>query len=220
MNIEKAKLNSSPYIGIFSIVTENIALVPASASREDVKAFEKTLGVTAIKTLLASSPLLGVFGVGNSRGLVVSGLVERHEIQGLEKRGLNVLKTKSISAIGNLMEVNDRHGVCSSLIGEEDCEKIENMLGVSLKKQRIAGSDLVGSCLVATNNGFMVNPNISEQEFKELEKHFKLKGTASTANYGDALVGNSLVANSRGVVAGALTSGYEIVRIDNGFRGE
>jgi len=220
MKIEKAKLHSSPYIGVFSIVTETTALLPLQTESRTVKVFEKTLGVNVVKTVLASSPLLGVFGTGNSRGLVVSGLVEKSEIKELEKNGLNVMKLKSILAIGNLMGINDSHGVCSSLISKKDMKSIEKKLGIVLERQTIAKTDLVGSCMELTNRGFIVNPKISKEEFEKMEKNFKLRGVASTANYGDELVGNSVAANSNGAIVGELTSGHEIVRIDEGLRGE
>ncbi len=220
MKIEKAKLYSSPYIGVFSIVTETTALLPLQTESRTVKVFEKTLGVKVVKTSFSSSPLLGVFGSGNSKGIVVSGLVEKSEIKELEKNGLNVMKLKSILAIGNLMKMNDSHGVCSSLISKKDMRNIEKKLGIVMENQTIAKTDLVGSCMELTNKGFIVNPRISEKEFEKLEKNFKLRGVASTANYGDGFVGNSVVANSNGAIVGELTSGHELVRIDEGLRGE
>lgn len=220
MEIEKAKLEQSPYIGVFAIITEERALLPLRTEKSEQKLFEKVLKVKAEKATIASSPLLGAFATGNSKGIVTSGLASKQEIKSLEKKDFNVLRLKSISAIGNILEINDEKGVCSQIISEKEKKDIEKFLGITIETQKIANTDLLGSCMVATNKGFIVNPSISQKEFEELEKNFGLEGNVSTANYGDELVGNSVVANSKGALVGELTSGHELIRIDEGLRGE
>ena len=84
----------------------------------------------------------------------------------------------------------------------------------------IGGSDLIGSLCVASNKGFIVSPSVTKKEFKIIEKALKVKGTSATANYGDKFVGNSVIANSKAVIVGSLTSGHELNRIDEGLSGE
>ncbi|MEK6902504.1 MAG: hypothetical protein AABX02_02875, partial [archaeon] len=54
-------------------------------------------------------------------------------------------------------------------------------------------------------------------EMEQLEAIFKVPGMTTTANYGDAFIGNSVLVNKHGGVVGERTSGPELARIDEGL---
>jgi len=220
MNIELGTIKSSPFVGVFSIITEKMALFPRFLEKKEKKMVEKMFGTETIYTGLANSSLLGVLAAGNSKGFVVSGIVEDKEVEELQEQGLNVKRLQGTTALGNLMECNDKKAFCSKAIGKKDVQEIKKVLKVECIETQIAGSDLVGSCLVLTNKGFVANPETTDKEFKAIEKETGLEGTTATANYGDKFVGNNLVANSSNALAGLHTSGHELMRIDEGLRGE
>jgi len=74
---------------------------------------------------------------------------------------------------------------------------------------------------VATNQGILAHPRISEAEIAVLEDLFGLPVDVGTVNFGSPLVGSGLLANSHGYMAGLDTSGPELGRIEDalGFVG-
>ena len=220
MHIEKKTIRGSPHIGVFGVMTDKIGLLPKNIMKHELKGVEDLMAVEVVKTNLASSSLLGVLAVGNSKGFVVSEIAEPQEIRELEDAGVRVAQVEGVTALGNLLEINDENGVYSKILPEKVVKDVKSFLKVSLTKQDVAGTDIVGSCLVATNRGFIAHPNISEKEFKKLEKVFGTGGAPTTANYGDVFVGNAVLANSNAVLVGEYTSGHELIRIDEGLRGD
>ena len=220
MEIEKATIRGSPYVGIFSVLTENVCLLPLSESKKKAGFISKFFDVEVFQTTLANSSLLGIFAVGNKKGFVVSDVVEEYEIEKLENAGFEILRVPEIVAVGNLVEVNDKAGLCSKLFSMESKKKMEKFLGVKIEYAEVAGSDLVGSSLVVTNKGFLINPNATKKEFDNVKGAFGTHGEAVTSNYGDVFVGNSIMANSKSAIVGIQTSGHELIKIDEGLRGE
>lgn len=220
MRIELRNLLGSPYVGIFCVVTERVALFPLRhMAQKELHRVEELLGVEVVRTNLANSALLGSLAIGNSQGFVVSDIVEEHEIDSLQKSGLMVKRIPSISAIGNLVEINDAKALCSAVLPEAIRDEIGKFLRVEIKTACIAGSDLIGANLVATNRGFIINPNASAKEFSMVEKYFGLQGTTATANYGDVFIGNDVAANTNAAIVGSYTTGFELSRIDEGLHG-
>ncbi|MAG18318.1 MAG: translation initiation factor IF-6 [Candidatus Diapherotrites archaeon] len=220
LNFERVNLRSSPYVGIFGIATDEFVLVPNSVLPKELKKIETELEVKSIKANLGGTSLLGILATGFDNKLVVSSIVEKHEIETLEKEGFEVLQIGGYTATGNLVALNNNGGIASTLFSEKVVGELEDFFGVKFKVMNIAESDVIGACVTVTNKGFIAHPNINENDFKELEKVFGVKGEATTANYGDLFVGNSVLANSKGVIVGELTSGIELSKIDEGLRGE
>ncbi len=219
MNIELGTIKSSPFVGVFAVVTDKVALFPKVMLPKERKKAKKLFEVEIVDAQIANSSLLGVLAVGNSKGFVVSDIAEQNEIDELQSNGLRIKKVSGITALGNLVECNDKKAFCSKVIGGRERKKIEEALKVECVQMDVAGSDLVGSGIVLTNKGFIANPLVSEKEFKRIEKEAMLQGTTATANYGDRFIGNSVIANSNAALAGIHTSGHELIRIDEGLSG-
>jgi translation initiation factor 6 len=213
MRIEKKNILSSPYVGIFASLTDKLGLFPLGLPAEEIKNWEDIFQVEIIPTSIAGSALLGVLCRGNSQGFLLPSITEERELKTLEEQGIKV-KQINITAIGNLLTFNDAQGLASELIGEKMVKEIEKFLKIKLTRKNLAEVEITGSSLLVTNKGFIVNPNVSEEEFTLIKKTFGLEGSATTANYGDPFVSNNVLANSSGVVAGINTSGPEMVRID------
>ena len=220
MEIVRKTMQGSPYVGVFCCVTDKIGLFPFGTSAKETKGLKELFDVEIIEAKLAESALLGIFASGNSNGFVVGEIVSDKEIDTLAGIGLRIKKLSGITAIGNLLEANDSKGICSPEIKAKARKTIQDFLKIELKETKIAGSDLAGSCIVATNRGFAMNANASEKEFAETKKFFGFEGSLSTANYGDAFVGNCIAANTRAAIVGTHTSGIEMMHIDEGLTGE
>lgn len=217
MKIEKAKVKGSPYLGVFASATEEVCLVPENIEKKEKKKIEEILEVEAVKTSIASSSILGVLVKGIGKKFLVPEIVEEKELEELKAKGIEARELKGNLALGNLIAANEKNALLSTLIGEKERKEIERFWNVKTFKTDIGETDLVGSSVVLTKKGFIVNPKIKEKELKEIEKALELKGVPTTANYGDHYPGNSVLANSKGVLVGEQTSSFEILRIDEAF---
>ncbi|MFH1752258.1 MAG: translation initiation factor IF-6 [archaeon] len=220
MRIVKNSVNGSAFVGIFGCVTENLGLMPMTLKREEVKKIEKDLEIDVIQTNIGNSSLIGVLCAGNKKGFIVSDIIEAKELKLLEQQGIRMLVVSGHNAIANLLAVNDFGGVASKTLNKATVKKIESFLKLELTHSNIDGIEIVGSSIVATNKGFLIHPKVSETKFKEISKALKVKGNVGTANYGDPFVRNSILANSNSAIVGEMTSGQELLRIDESLGGE
>ncbi len=221
MNFARATIRSSPYVGVFCTSTDDYALVPHTILPKELKIVEEKLEARVIKASIGNSGLLGVLARGMGSKIAVSGLIEAGEKRHLEKEGLELLVLEeNFTATGNLIALNGRAGIASPVFSEETVKMLQGFFGAKFVKMAPAGSELCGACITVTNKGLIANPNISEKDFERVESMFGVHGAATTANYGDVFVGNSVVANSKGALAGEKTSGIELSKIDEGLRGE
>ncbi|MFH1663318.1 MAG: translation initiation factor IF-6 [archaeon] len=218
MNIQKKSMRGSPFIGIFASVTEKIGLFPVQIDAKEIEKIEEFFEIEVVQASIANSSLIGCLVKGNSKGFIVPEITEEKEIEFLQEKGIKIKVVKGLTALGNLVAVNDFGGIASPLIEKKTFSEIKRFLGVNLKQMNIANSEVVGSCIVASNKGFIVHPEIKEKELKEIESIFKVKGAPSTANYGDPFVANDILANSKGVLIGEYTSNAEMLMIDEGLR--
>ena len=219
MKIEKSYFGGSPFIGIFSCITEKIGLLPLYTEKKEVQRTEEFFEIEVIQTSIAGSSLIGSLVKGNRKGFILPETTEKKEEKFLEEQGIKAKKINGLTALGNLVGLNDFGGIASPLIQKNAFKEIKDFFGVKLKQMTLGNSEVVGSCLVATNKGFVVHPEIKENELKEIESIFKVQGNPSTANYGDPFVANDILANSKGVLIGEYTSNAEMLMIDEGLRG-
>jgi len=219
MRIELGTVRESPFVGIFAVATEKWVLAPAGLSQKEEKVIGRAFGLEVVKAVIANSTLLGVLSAGNSKGIVAGNIIEEREKQALEQSGIRVMVVDGVSAVGNHLAANDTRGICSGVFSGKQVKEIEGFLKVKLMKTMIAGTDVVGSSIVLTNKGFVLNRMASPEEANAIEKHLGVEGIKGTANSGDCFVGNSIVANSEAAIAGFATTGFELSRIDEGLRG-
>jgi len=218
MEIVKSTVNASPFLGVFCLATDDVVLLPNRVENKEMKNFEK-LGVEIVNVSVANSSLTGVFVAGLGNKFALPYFSEKNEIKFFEENDLEVI-TVSSTALGNLVAMNKNGGIASPLLNKKDVDKMQEFFGVEFEQKQVAGFDLPGAALVVTNKGFIVHPNIGKDEFSGLEKFFGVRGSSTTANYGDPFVGNDVIANSDAAVVGAYTSGHELIRIDEGLRGD
>jgi len=219
MRIELGTVRESPFVGVFSMATEKIVLVPKTLSQKEEKKIIDIFGIELVKASIANSSLIGIFAEGNSKGIIAGSVLEENERQEMLQIGLKVKKIHGITAVGNLLAVNDKKGICSNIFSRQQMLEIEKFLGIELMQATINNSDVVGASIVATNKGFVINKTAKQEEMEKIGLHFGLQGEPATANTGDCFIANSLVANSNSAIAGIVTTGFELARIDNGLRG-
>jgi translation initiation factor 6 len=96
----------------------------------------------------------------------------------------------------------------------DTAEEIGDFLRVPVIRLSFAGYRTVGMVAVATNRGVLVHPRANPAEIAQLEGAVDLPIGVGTVMMGSGLVGSGLLANSRGYIAGAGTSGFELGRIE------
>jgi translation initiation factor 6 len=93
---------------------------------------------------------------------------------------------------------------------EKDLRNVSDAFGVEVVLGEIAGLPYVGSLATATNKGVLAHPLLKDEERKRLEDVLKVPVDVGTVNCGVPYVGTGLIANSRGAVAGFVTTGPEL----------
>lgn len=216
MKIGKATIYKSPFLGVYSFCTDDYCIVPNTILKKEEKFLEKYLDVKMIKTQINESSLVGVFLCGSGNKLVVQKeSIYSKELEILEKEGLKVKLVDDYNALGNLISNNSTYGVASPLLKEETIQDISKYLNIKIDQKAISNLDVPGSCLFVNDNLFLINPNIKETEFEELEKKYNVKGASTTLNYGDVFVGNDVVGNKNSILVGNSTSNIEIRKVDD-----
>jgi len=212
MEIIRTRILGSHYVGLFGICNDSLCFLPPSIEEKALKSIEATLGVKAVKTSIYGSSLLAVFSKMNNKYAFIPSYANEKEIEAIEKE----IKVKIITteqALGNMFETNDLGAIVSKDLQKSAVEGIKKT-GLNVTQMNIGKTDVVGSCIVATTKGFLVNPNITKEEAEILKTTFGVNGGSSTANTGDTFVRNSVLANSKGLILGENTTPYEINRIE------
>jgi translation initiation factor 6 len=203
-------------VGLFSVATEKICLVPPQLKPRQKKLIRDMLEVEVVPTTIASSILLSALAVGNSNGLLISNLILDEELELIKKRvgdmNLAVVEGK-YTAIGNLVLANDRAALVSNILPGNTVKAIRDALSVEVVAGRIADRSYVGSLAVITNVGGLVFVEASEEEEKMLSELFKVEMVPGTVNNGMKFVRSGILANSKGAVVGSLTTGPELMTI-------
>ena len=229
MHIERLDFENSPYLGVYGFATDRIALIREGLDEKKLEVLREVLKVPLIETSIMKSRIVGIFVGGNSNALIVPWYVWDAELEainnGLKEYGVDmeiVPFHSRLTAFGNLILANDRGALVSKDFTREEARKIEDILGVSIERGMIADYTAVGSVGVITNRGGLVHPEATdEEELEWLSDLFKVDVYVGTANMGVPFVGSCMIANSNGVVVGHLTTGPEIVKIEEalGFLG-
>ena len=217
MNIARMRLTGSTYVGLFSVTNDNLCFVPQQTEERAMKTLEETLGVKVVKTSIYGSGLLAVFSKMNNKNIYLPSFASPKEIEEIEKE-IKVKMIPTDHALGNMIEINDIGAIVSASLPKKAVDEIRKN-GLKVYQMNVAGIDVVGSCIAATNRGFVVNPNVSREEATRIEDTLEVKGGSSTANTGDMFVRNSVLANKKGIILGETTSPYEINRIEEALEG-
>jgi translation initiation factor 6 len=215
MTVEQFNIGGSPAVGIYCTTNEDIVLVPAALDKPTVCRIEDALKVKAVGIMFGGSSLIGALSALNSKGLVTTNLMDREDVRGL-KKDYNIVETPDgLNAAGNNILCNDKAAFVNPGFSTRMVTKISDALGVEVQRGTIGGLRTVGSAAIAVNTGIMCHPKATEEELAMLRDLFKVNVQIGTANYGSAMVGASVVANTKGAIAGALSTGIELGRIED-----
>jgi translation initiation factor 6 len=173
-----------------------------------------------ITVSVAGTRLIGPMTVINNNGILVPSTSSDEEIQILKRAsGLNVERLNSkLTAIGNLISTNDNGALVSPLFKGEVNKQVQDVLGVPAHSMTVAGFIQTGSLVVATNTGAAVHPKATEDEIKVISEALQVQVEPLTVNGGIPFLSSGIVANSKSLVVGNLTSGPELIMLSRAFK--
>jgi len=199
-------------IGVYSLATDKLMIVPPQVSDTKAKKLEEWLKVKVIRTMIGESVLIGALACANSNGIILPHYVREDEIHAIKlcsDLNVTVMETKR-TAYGNLILTNDYGALVDARLKEADVKKIVDTLGVEVVSGEIAGLPYVGSLATATNKGVLAHPLLKEEEQKVLKDVLKVPVDVGTINCGIPYIATGLVANVHGAIAGYMTTGPEL----------
>jgi translation initiation factor 6 len=217
LTVYLSSIVGSPSIGVYSLATENIAVIPRMVPREKAQEFIDWLKVKLIYTSIGGSVLAGALVCANSNGMLLPSFVREEELTQIKaafEGSITIMETKK-TAYGNLVLANDKGAIIDPRFKPAEIKKISQTLGVEVVPTEIAGLPYVGALAVATNKGVLAHPMLKDEERKILENVFKVPVEVGTINCGIPYVGTGLLANSHAAVAGSMTTGPEMFIIGN-----
>jgi translation initiation factor 6 len=213
--LKRVDIVGNPNVGVFITATDNFAIVPYNLLDERVDIIKETLEVEVIKSSISGSSLIGSLSVANSNGIVVSPHVLDREVKQFEEMGLKVATIPSqYTAIGNIVAANDNGAIVSPFLSEDACNIISETLDVDVESRSISGSDIIGSLIKVTNNGFLITKNATSSEINLARKVFGVEGDIGTVGRGIPLVGACSIANSHGAIVAKGSTGPEMARVE------
>ena len=217
MPVYLSSIVGSASIGVYSVATENLVIIPRMVPKDKALEFSNWLKVKLIYTAISGSVLAGAFVAANSNGMLLPNSIREEEIAEIKSvfdGTLAIMDTKK-TAYGNLVLANDKGAVVDPRFKESEIRKISQTLGVEAVPTDVAGLPYVGSLAIATNRGVLAHPLLKPEEKKTLEEVFKVPVDVGTVNCGVPYVGTGLIANSHAAVAGSMTTGPEMFIIGN-----
>ncbi|MEM2937144.1 MAG: translation initiation factor IF-6 [Candidatus Bathyarchaeia archaeon] len=207
-----ASLFGSASIGVYSLATEKILIVPKFVHVKKAERIGSWLKVKLIHTTIGGSILVGALACANSNGILLPHFVREEEVENIKSSfdgNITIMETKK-TAYGNIVLANDHGAVVDPRLKPTEVKKISETLGVEAVPGEIAQLPYVGSLAVATNKGVLAHPLLKESERKLLEDVLKVPVEVGTVNCGIPYVGTGLICNSHAAVAGSLTTGPEM----------
>jgi translation initiation factor 6 len=210
----------SPNLGIFVKANDSYVLVPHGFAETKTGKLSEYLQVQEITASVGGTRLLGPMTVINNNGILLPPIASDQELESLKKSSkLNVerLETK-YTAIGNLIAANDNGALVSPLLKGEVDRQIRDVLGIAPTTMSVGGFVQTGSMVVATNGGAGVHPKATEDEVKAISEVLQVPAEPVTINDGVPFLSSGVVANTKAVVVGSLTTGPELIMLSRIFK--
>jgi len=202
----------SASIGVYSLATDRMLIMPPQVPNSKTKKLEEWLKVRAIRTTIGESVLVGALACANSNGIILPHFAREEEIKAIKSAldiNIAVMDTRK-TAYGNLVLANDHGAIVDPRLKGRDVKTIADTLDVEVIPAEIAGLPYVGSLATTTNKGILAHPLIKEEEQKILMDMLKVHMDVGTVNCGIPYVATGLIGNKYGAVAGSVTTGPEL----------
>lgn len=167
---------------------------------------------------IAGTRLLGPMMVMNNKGILVSSIASDDEINIIKNQSkLNVERLRSkYTAIGNLIAANDYGAIVSPLCSDV-IKQVSDVLDVQAISIGISNLIQTGSIVVITNKGGVIHPGATETEIKMISDILNVNLEPVTINGGVPYLASGIIANSKSIIVGNLTTGPELIMLSRAF---
>ena len=118
MDIIKYDIYSGPNIGIYTRVNDEFVFLPNGFADTKSEKLSEYLEVSPLEISVANSRSLGILMVVNNHGVLLPSTCSEGELEHIKKNtdlNVEILDVKN-NALGNMMRVNDKGGIVSTLI--------------------------------------------------------------------------------------------------------
>jgi translation initiation factor 6 len=219
MNLLKRNINGNSYVGAFSASSEKLTLISNGVSPKDESIIRENLATETHRLSINGSNLIGIYAVLNSNGVLLPEIAYAEEM-----RELNSLKERirigalpgDMNALGNNILANDKIAIINPNFDKSASDMIADVLDVEIIRMSIGGYETVGANNILTNNGMVLNNFASDKEL-DMAKDLVGNVSQSTANTGSVFIGLASVANTKGLIVGEDTTGFELARMEEGL---
>jgi translation initiation factor 6 len=221
LGIYKYDVYKSPNIGVFIKANDRIIIIPFGFAETKITKLTHYLQIEEkIFASIAGTRLIGPMTVMNNNGILLPSIASDEEMRVLRQAsGLNVERLKSkFTAIGNLISTNDNGALVSPLLNSEVNQQVRDVLGVPVNSITVGGFIQTGSMVVATNIGAAIHPKATEEEIKIISESLQVQVEPATVNGGVPFLSSGIIANSKSVIVGGLTSGPELIMLSRVFK--
>ena len=123
-----------------------------------------------------------------------------------------------IASVMALISSNDNGALVSPLLDGEVNQQVRDILGVPVNSISVGGFIQTGSVIVATNIGAAIHPKATEEEVKIISESLQVQVEPATVNGGIPFLSSGIIANSKSVIVGSLTSGPELIMLSRVFK--
>jgi translation initiation factor 6 len=197
----RCRFENSNDVGVYAKLTNSYCLVGLGGSENFYSAFESELGnhIPIVHTTVSNTKIIGRLLAGNKKGLLVPNIISDLELKHLRNSLPDSVKIRKmddrLSALGNCISCNDYVALVHPEFDKESEELIADVLGVEVFKTTVAGNALVGTYSLFNNNGGIVHPGTTMEEYEELANLMQVPIGAATVNRGSELIGSGMVVN-------------------------
>ena len=220
MGVAKCTIKGSDYLGAFISATDKYAFFGNDVTKHNEDLICRNLGVHPVLLPAFGTSLIGLFIKANSNGMILSNLAEERQLHMLKEQHLDMnisVLESALNAVGNNILANDKIAIVNPDFDHAAMMSIRDALGVETIKEEIGGFKTVGANNILTNKGLVITNNATEAQKQNVDNATGFNAVSTTANTGALSLGLSVVANSRGIVVGDSTTGFELARIMEGL---
>lgn len=222
---EKVDYKGNWNIGAFGLATNSFAILARGFREEMINKARDALNVPVIVQNFLLDSLVGSMILANSNGVLLPEKEMREKEEENLKKALRkydidvsiskINLNKHYNALGNIGLCLKGIIIFPEKIVEQNTELIPRI--EETMEAEVIGYNfsikVPGSALVSSNKGILAHPEVEEDILGTISNRANVRVGKGSINFGSPWIGNGLILNSCGFLAGRKTTGYEMAQI-------